>query len=287
MQFSLGPLQYCWEHEQIQRFYQAVAESDIPLVYLGETVCARRRLMKTADYLAIARQLQQAGKQVVLSTLTLITAPSELTELKKIIENGHCTIEANDMAAVMLAHEAEVPFTVGPELNLYNATSLAILYQLGMQRFVMPLEQSQEWLAALLADKAMPEVEVEVTGYGYLPLAHSARCFTARQQGLTKDSCETSCRHHANGITVNTQIGQPLLRLNGIQTQSASCCDLQQFIPQMQQMGVHWYRVLPDGDNCLDYVRQLQQGAQQTKQNSEVTQRCQGYWQGQPGMASS
>jgi len=36
MKISLGPLLYCWEKQQVIDFYQQVANSQIPLVYLGE-----------------------------------------------------------------------------------------------------------------------------------------------------------------------------------------------------------------------------------------------------------
>ncbi len=69
MNISLGPLLYCGPKAQVQAFYREVADSTIPLVYLGEAVCSRRRQMKFADYLALALELKDAGKQVVLSTL--------------------------------------------------------------------------------------------------------------------------------------------------------------------------------------------------------------------------
>lgn len=46
MRISLGPLLYCWQKQQVMAFYQQVAASQIPLVYLGEAVCSRRRELK-------------------------------------------------------------------------------------------------------------------------------------------------------------------------------------------------------------------------------------------------
>ncbi|MCL1037184.1 U32 family peptidase [Shewanella submarina] len=280
MRYSLGPVQYCWEKPQVASFYQTVATSDIELVYLGEVVCSRRRQLKFNDYLDIAHQLKDAGKQVVLSTLTLVEARSELAELKKIVDNGEFMVEANDMAAVQLAHEQGLPFVAGPDINQYNLQTLQFLHRCGMQRFVMPVELSANWLKQVLQHKETLGFEAEVVGYGHLPLAHSARCFTARNMGLAKDQCDTVCSRHPSGLLLETQEGQSLLRLNGIQTQSAACTDLQDFREEMADMGVDWYRISPLGPESLDYVMALIRG--ELAPRPELA--CNGYWLGQPGM---
>ncbi|MGL5409550.1 MAG: U32 family peptidase [Shewanella sp.] len=287
MKVSLGPLLYCWQKQQVIDFYQEVAASDIPLVYLGEAVCSRRRELKWGDYLALAQMLKQAGKEVVLSTLALIESPSEYTELKRQIDNGEFMIEANDMAAVYLAKERNVPFVCGTSINNYNRGSLDILQRFGMQRFVMPVELSKSWLAQVL--QVQPQFEVEVLGYGYLPLAHSARCFTARHQQLSKDSCDTVCRDYAKGLLAQTQEQQPLLRLNGIQTQSAACVDLRSELSAMQQLGVNVFRLSPSSMACIakanDIAMAIASPATVNLATSAGTQYCNGYWHGEPGLA--
>ncbi|MCF1426820.1 MAG: U32 family peptidase [Shewanella sp.] len=283
MKYSLGPLHYCWHKDEVTAFYDAVAQSTIELVYLGEVVCSRRRELKFSDYLQIAHQLRDAGKQVVLSTLALVEAKSELTELKKIVDNGEFMVEANDMAVVQLAHEQQLPFVAGPEINQYNLQTLTLLKKLGMQRFVMPLELSRDWLARVLEDKPQLGFETEVTGFGHLPLAHSARCFTARQQGLSKDDCNTACRAYPTGIEVLTQENQSLLRLNGIQTQAAQCTDLQDYQQEMRDIGVDWYRILPVGLSTITYAEQLI-AKQPAPRLSSISN---GYWLGQAGMTNN
>ncbi|MGL5046583.1 MAG: U32 family peptidase [Shewanella sp.] len=292
MKISLGPLLYCWQKQLVTDFYQHVAASQIPLVYLGEAVCSRRRELKWGDYLALAHMLKQAGKEVVLSTLALIEAPSEYTELKRQVDNGEFIVEANDMAAVYLAKEHKLPFVCGSSINNYNRASLDILQQLGMQRFVMPVELSKAWLQQVIQDK--PAFEVEVLGHGYLPLAHSARCFTARHKQLTKDHCETVCRDYSKGLIAQTQEQQSLLRLNGIQTQSASCLDLRSEVAAMAQMGVDVFRVSPsslDGittANALIDAMNTPANAQDFMIGSDANlakTQCNGYWFGKAGLA--
>lgn len=292
MHISLGPLLYCWQKQQVTDFYQQVAASQIPFVYLGEAVCSRRRELKWGDYLELAQMLKQAGKEVVISTLALIEAPSEYTELKRQVDNGEFMVEANDMAAVYLANEHKLPFVCGASINNYNRASLDILQRFGMQRFVMPVELSKAWLSQVIQQK--PSFEVEVLGHGYLPLAHSARCFTARHKQLTKDHCETVCREYSKGLLAQTQEQQPLLRLNGIQTQSASCLDLRSEITTMAKMGVDVFRVSPSSLDCIATANALvdaintpenaQGFAIGSDANQETTQ-CNGYWFGEAGLA--
>ncbi|WP_372873271.1 U32 family peptidase [Shewanella sp.] len=275
MKTSLGPLLYCWEKAKVQDFYANVAKSDIELVYLGEAVCSRRRELKNADYLEIAANLKANGKQVVLTSLALIEAAGELSELKKLVNNGEFMIEANDMAAVGFAREAGVPFVCGPHINLYNAATIQKLADWGMQRFVMPIELSKDWLGKVLSqlDGKPNRPQVEVLGYGHLPLAHSARCFTARHKGLAKDGCQTICRENSKGLLVQTQESQPLLRLNGIQTQSAACVNLAGQWHEMENMGVDWFRISP-----------LSTSLPQLDTSAAVKQdECDGYWFGEAG----
>ena len=224
MKFSLGPLLFYWPKADTQAFYQAATASQADIVYLGETVCSKRRELKVDDWIALARQVAGSGKQAVLSTLALISAPSELKEVKRLIDNGELMIEANDLGAVQLASEAGLPFVCGPAINAYNADVLRMLLKQGMQRWVMPVELSRDWLMQLNQDlgRERQQFEVEVFAYGHLPLAYSARCFTARSLDRPKDNCELACIDYPTGRLASSREGQKVFNLNGIQTQSGT-----------------------------------------------------------------
>ncbi|WP_076412707.1 U32 family peptidase [Shewanella sp. UCD-KL12] len=280
MKVSLGPLLYCWPKESVIEFYQSVAQSNIPLVYLGEVICSRRRELKFSDYMALANMLRESGKEVVISTLALLEAPSEYTEIKKQVDNGEFIIEANDMGAVQAAKELNLPFVCGPTVNNYNLASLKKLQEWGMQRFVMPVELSKNWLSHVLSEET-PAFEVEVFGHGFLPLALSARCFTARHKGLTKDKCQTICIENPAGLLAQTQESQPLLRLNGIQTQSAACIDLSPELASMTQMGIDYFRVSPSSMESVSLADKLLE-----KQSNLIISdaaSCNGYWHQEAG----
>ncbi|MBN9930079.1 U32 family peptidase [Pantoea agglomerans] len=230
MQYALGPVLWYWPTDTLEDFYQQAARSSADIIYLGEAVCSKRRATPYARWMALARELAASGKQVVLSTLALLQSPSELKELQRYVENGEFLIEANDIGTVNMAAERHLPFVAGPTLNVYNADTLQLLVKEGMTRWCMPVEMSRDWLLQLLEQcetrGIRQQFEVEVLGYGHLPLALSARCFTARSENRAKDDCETCCMNYPTGRRVNSQEGQQVFVLNGIQTMSGYCYNL-------------------------------------------------------------
>ncbi len=96
MKYSLGPVLWYWPKETLEDFYQQAATSSADVIYLGEAVCSKRRATKVGDWLEMAKSLAGSGKQIVLSTLALVQASSELGELKRYVENGEFLIEASD-----------------------------------------------------------------------------------------------------------------------------------------------------------------------------------------------
>ncbi|WP_263064502.1 U32 family peptidase [Dickeya dadantii] len=288
MKYSLGALLYYWPKADIETFYQAAATSNAEIVYLGETVCSKRRGMKVSDWLTLAREIAASGKQVVISTLSLLQAPSELTELKRYVENGEFLLEANDLGAVNMAAERGLPFVAGHALNCYNAYTLRLLHKQGMMRWCMPVELSRDWLQHLLnqCDELgfRRQFEVEVLSYGHLPLAYSARCFTARSENRPKDECETCCINYPQGRQMLSQENQQVFVLNGIQTQSGYCYNLGNDLASMDGL-VDIVRLSPQGLDTLaviDRFRANQHGGQPL--TLENQQDCNGYWRRVAGL---
>ncbi|MDE2407808.1 MAG: U32 family peptidase, partial [Xanthomonadaceae bacterium] len=212
MKLSLGPLQYFWPRERTLAFYHEAIHWPVDIVYLGETVCSKRRELRTADWLALAEELAASGKQIVLSTLALIEAESELSVLDRQISHGGFWIEANDLSAVQLCKEKGRPFVAGPTLNVYNHRALAMLGEDGLRRWVPGVEQGRTLIGelkdAFVADGgSMPELEV--IGWGRLPLSFSARCFTARALDVPKDQCGFRCIDYPDGMPLATREGRP------------------------------------------------------------------------------
>ena len=203
MQLSLGPPQYFWPRERTLAFYREAVTWPLDRIHLGETVCSKRRELGTRDWIALADELAASGKQIVLSTLALIEAESELGALRRIVDHSRFLIEANDLSAVQYCRQRGLPFVAGPTLNIYSAQALSLLIEDGLQRWVPGVEQGHDLIAEMRA--AMGELgrrmpELEVIAWGRLPLAFSARCFTARALDLAKDDCGFRCIEHPDGL---------------------------------------------------------------------------------------
>jgi len=290
---SLGPILYYWSRDEVFEFYRQIADSPVDIVYLGETVCSKRNLIRTDDWFDLAELLTAAGKEVVLSTLALLEAESELKRLRRLCGNEKYLVEANDMGAVQLMRGR--PFVAGHSVNIYNERSLKLLAEEGLKRWVFPLELSADTLADM--QSARPRgVETEVLVYGRLPLAYSARCFTARAHKLPKDDCQYRCLDYPDGLTLSAQDNTRFLSLNGIQTQSAQTCNLISELDSMRKLAVDVVRISPQSrrsDGVIDIFHRCVEGEMEWEEGRRQLERlmpvgaCNGYWHGEAGMMAT
>jgi collagenase-like PrtC family protease len=287
MKISLGPLQYFWKKSEVMDFYLEAASWPVDVFYLGETVCSKRREMRLKDWLELGAALADQGREVVLSTLALVEAESEVASLQRLVDNHQFSVEANDLSAVQLCRESALPFVAGPTLNIYNHETLALLQRSGLTRLVLGADQGAPQVEALqrqsrLAGHVFPELEVQ--GWGRLPLAYSARCFTARAHDLPKDDCGFCCLEYPDGFPVETREGQPFLTLNGVQVQGTQCCDLGPELPELSALGVDILRIAPQREGTGEVVRRFAEAVVQQRSLQRHGD-CNGYWHGAAGMA--
>ncbi len=286
MKLSLGPLQYFWPRERTLAFYREAIHWPVDIVYLGETVCSKRRELRTADWLALAEELAASGKQIVLSTLALIEAESELSVLDRQISHGGFWIEANDLSAVQLCREKGRPFVAGPTLNVYNQRALAMLMDDGLRRWVPGVEQGQVLIRELqecIAADGLRMPELEVIAWGRLPLSFSARCFTARALDVPKDQCGFRCIDYPDGMPLATREGRPFLRINGISVQGEEITDLGPELPQLRELSVDILRLYPQAEGMDAVVRHFDAARGHDAAPARIGERN-GYWHGEAGM---
>ncbi len=287
MKLSLGPLQYFWSKEKVFSFYKEVENLPVDIVYLGEVVCSKRRQLNFNDWIKIAEQLTAAGKEVILSTMTLLVADSELAQLKKICANENYAVEANDTSALHLLTN-KTGYIAGPHINMYNADTLAVLHDAGAKRWVLPMELSEQTLADLQNEKPQ-EMETEVFVYGHIPLSFSARCFTARAFNIPKDQCEFKCDQYDKGMPLNTQDQQNLFLINGIQLQSGVPCNLLSVVERLRELNVDVLRISPQDENMDSIIYAFRASIDNADNISDIELHspggwCNGYWYGQPGI---
>jgi collagenase-like PrtC family protease len=156
----------------------------------------------------------------------------------------------------------------------------------------MPVELSGDTLQQLL-DGCPLGLQTEVFAYGRLPLAFSARCFTARHEGLPKDDCQLRCGDYADGLLMRSQEEQDFLAINGIQTQSATTVSLLEALPEMAAMGVAVARLSPQSRHMAEVVaifHQVLSGGVAIEEAGERLRRLaagelsNGFWYGKSGM---
>jgi collagenase-like PrtC family protease len=202
-------------------------------------LCGRGRLLE-AHLPEIVDRLNAAGKEVVRSTLALVTSAREMNAIKANI--GHeQLIEANDVASLQSLKGS--PHVIGPFINVFNETTCDFLVRNGAKRIVLAVEASAAAIGIIAAKASAIETEVMV--FGRQPLSVAMRCYHARSHGLTRDSCQFVCGLDADGLPADTIDGQPILTVNGTQTMSHGYGVLLNELGRLQRMGVSHFRLSP------------------------------------------
>jgi collagenase-like PrtC family protease len=172
--------------------------------------------------------------------------------MRRITDNGRFLVEANDMGAVNMLN-TRWPFVVGPHVNVYNAAALRLLAEFGARRWVAPVELDRDALRAMQRQRPHG-LETEVFAFGRLPLAFSARCFTARAHNVSKDECDLRCAEYPDGMPLLTQEGEPFLVLNGIQVQSGRTHSLIGEIAELRDLDIDVVRVSPQSRGTFEII---------------------------------
>jgi collagenase-like PrtC family protease len=233
----------------------------------------------------------------VLSTQRLIESESDLVALRRLVGDGRFRVEANEWGAVRLLAEAGRPFVAGPMLNAYNPDTLEMLAEFGAERWVPPVEMPGDMLAAMRRSlPAERRLQTELFAYGRLPLAFSARCFTARHYNLQKDDCQFRCLDHPDGLILASCDGEDFLAINGIQTQSAKVMSLAHRLPELTAAGVDILRRSRQSRRMEQVVRLFRELVDGEIAPEQATARlqplmpaqpCDGYRLGQAGRSYS
>lgn len=238
----MGPVLFHWQPDYLRDFYARIAdEADIDVVHVGEVVCAKRMPFFDREWPGVIERLQRAGKQVVYSSLALVMGDREVGMIRDLADLPDILIEANDLSTIGVLGGR--PHMVGPYVNIYNEGTLRYMIERGATRIALPWELPESSIASLCAAGRDAEMEMQV--FGRVPLAISARCYSARANGLHKDGCRYVCGNMPDGMDVDTLDGAPFLAVNGLQTLSGSYLELSAEMADLREMGVSLFRLSP------------------------------------------
>jgi collagenase-like PrtC family protease len=136
-------------------------------------------------------------------------------------------------------------------------------------------------------------LQTEVFAYGRMPLAFSARCFTARNRNFPKDNCQYVCMDHPDGLLLETKESQAFLTINGIQTQSALVHTLIHELDELRDLGVDVLRLSPQSQHMDQVTAAFRAVLDGIEPAADAHARlvplmpagpCNGYWHGRPGL---
>ena len=241
---TLGPIAYHWSAEARRDFYARIAdEAPVDEVYLGEVICSKRAPFHEADLPATIERLEAAGKTVILSTLAEVMLKRERKATADIAAMDAPEIEINNAAG--LYERGHRLHRIGPFMNAYNEATIAWMAGQGATHVCLPAELPAEAIAVATGAARALGLGVEMQVFGRAPLAVSARCYHARAHGRTKDNCQFVCEEDPDGMPLRTRDNRPVLRVNGIQTQSESYVDLLPETAQIVAAGVTHLRLMP------------------------------------------
>lgn len=253
---TLGPIAYHWSAEKRRDFYARIAdEAPVDEVYLGEVICSKRAPFHEADIPATIARLERAGKTVILSSLAEVMLARERKATADLAGMDSPEIELNNAAGLFA--RGTRPHRIGPFLNAYNEATIAWMARQGATHVTLPAELPRAAIAAAAGAARDLGLGVEVQVFGRAPLAVSARCYHARAHGRTKDNCQFVCEQDPDGMPLATRDGRPILRVNGIQTQSESYVDLLPEAGEVSALGVTHLRLMPQAVDMVAVAREF------------------------------
>ena len=181
MKLTLGPNLFNWQPDVWRDFYFRIAdEASVDTVAVGEVVCSKRMPFFDEHFPAVIERLTSAGKQVLVSSLALITLERERRRTEELVLDEGFIVEVNDITC--MTHLAGRSHAVGPFVNVYNEGTALWLATQDARSICLPPELPLNSVAAIAA--AVPRSTSKCS--------HSAaRRSPSRRDAITRDC--TNC----------------------------------------------------------------------------------------------
>jgi collagenase-like PrtC family protease len=274
IRISIAPAPFNWGRKRLLDFYcQEIAASKVEAVYIGNTICHKRNILKKDDFGTIIKALKLRGIKVYYSTLALCTTAEEFDYVKQVwpLFDG---IEINMLGFLNLLKQngfkgSGKEVILGPYLNIYNWKSAAYLKKFKPRRLVAPFELPLDSIADITRKSLIP---VEVTAWGNLSTALSWRCYTARAVNRSRENCGRICLEYPRGMLLKSVEDEELFRIDGLQVQSAKTHCLLEHLPRLEENGISSIRIYPQQEHTIEIVttfRRVLAGEQDAKAGLE------------------
>ena len=144
MKLTLGPILFNWEPDIWRDFYFRIAdEAAVDAVAVGEVICSKRMPFFDEHFPAVLERLTAAGKEVLVSSLALVTLERERRRTEELARADEWLVEANDISCI--AHLAGRPHVIGPFVNVYNEGTAQWFAAQGARRICLPPELPLEF----------------------------------------------------------------------------------------------------------------------------------------------
>ncbi len=286
MRLSVGPAPSNWGEEKLRSFYRELARCPVDSVSLGETACPVRSCFGADLVDEICAELRRENKSVYASSLVLVKDRKgyrDFSELARQVEQ----IEINSPAFLSMAQC--YPAAVGGMfLNVYNSSAARILTEYKVRRIVLPCELDLRSIASIAKGS---NAAIEVVVHGYVPIATSYTCPTARCFGRGDSECAQVCREYPDGMILEAG-DRPIFRIEGPRTLSAATYCLVEYLGELEKARVDTVRVLPQWEHTasilqiyrdvLDNRRESRDALAELRDLSP-TSFCNGWFLGQAG----
>ncbi|MFQ6034412.1 MAG: U32 family peptidase [Sedimentisphaerales bacterium] len=238
MKISVGPAPSHWGRERIESFYRELCQSPVDYVYLGEIACPERSCFTPDFFNRLCDELSQAGKKVYASSLILVRDEKQYRAFEEMAQRLQ-RVEINSPAFLGLARRW--PCVTGTFLNVYNSAAVNILAKHMVERIVLSPELSFQSITSITKRCT---VATELIVHGYVPIAMSGTCQTARSLGQNGHGCGKSCQCYPEGMVLMAG-DRSLFRIEGPQTLSAAIYCLVEYLPWLEKAGIDTIRILP------------------------------------------
>ncbi len=236
MKITIGPASGSLGPQGLRDLYREVARSSADEVYLGELGCEKRS--HYGELLQAAREIRAAGKLVNASSPVLVTPSRKSPGFERFVEFAD-SVEINSPAFLRLAAGLD-RWIAGPSLHVCNAETAHLFCELGASRVVAPIDLGVRDVRRL----CRVPVGVELVVCGYVPLAFSVRCLSARLAGRSNLECEEVCQARPEGTELESE-GDALFRIDGPVVFSGKMRCLLEYLPALQLAGVAALRIMP------------------------------------------